>query len=267
MKKIHILIYVILLLPFTLKSQIGINTTNPLATLEVASTDPMNPLVNEGVIIPRVTSLNITEQKEKGLLVFLDYEDHTTSNIEKGFYWWNGSNWIPFFSMNKLTKDLTITYVSFLDTFKEGSITETSSDNRLMMFDKSSLIANDTDNFEVNTTNELVIKKAGTYHIQAIISIKSVTNSTTQAREGYTGVILVNGVEPNAQKLRTSYSFPNGGTTFNSNSTLSGFIKVNANDKITVKVNRDLKTGNNTTVTLNPNGKLSNMTLRYLGNF
>lgn len=70
MKKIHILIYVILLLPFTVKSQIGINTTNPLATLEVASTDPMNPLVNEGVIIPRVTSLNITEQKEKGLLVF-----------------------------------------------------------------------------------------------------------------------------------------------------------------------------------------------------
>jgi hypothetical protein len=68
-----------------LSSQVGINTNAPKTTLEVKTTDKDNPQSNEGVIVPRVTSLNVTSAKQHGLLVFLDFEDPLTVAIERGF--------------------------------------------------------------------------------------------------------------------------------------------------------------------------------------
>ena len=252
-----------------LSSQVGINISTPKTTLEVKTRDKDNPLSNEGVIVPRVTSLNVTSTKDHGLLVFLDSEDPLTATIERGFYWWNNttSTWIPFFSMNKMTKDRTITYVSCKSTFDEGPLTSVSTNVRTLGFDVNTLIANDTGNFSVNGAGELVVNKAGTYHVQAVISLHNVTNGNNAARDAYEGMVLVNGAEP-VPNLRTAYGFPSGGTVFDSNTSISGFVKLNVNDRIRFSINRYYRDASFTDpVTITPNSTLSNLTLRYMGSF
>ncbi|KMQ62247.1 hypothetical protein ACM40_08045 [Chryseobacterium sp. BLS98] len=252
-----------------LSSQVGINTNTPKTTLEISAKDKDNPLSNEGVIVPRVTSLNVTNAKDHGLLVFLDFEDPLTAVIERGFYWWNNtsSTWIPFFSMNKMTKDKTITYVSCKSTFDEGPLTSTSTNTRTLGFDINTLIANDTGNFSVNGAGELVVKKAGTYHVQGVISLHSVTNGVNAARDAYEGMVLVNGTEP-VPNLRTAYGFPSGATVFDSNTAISGFVTLNVNDRIRFSINRYYRdAGFTDPATITPNSTLSNLTLRYMGSF
>lgn len=246
-------------------AQIGINTPAPLTAAHIAVSDPDDPQSDEGVIIPRVTALNTTDLKTVGLLVFLDTENPATPEIERGFYWWNGVDWIPFFSMNKLTKDRTITYVSCLDAFREGNITSNISTNtRTLQFDASSLIANDTDNFEINANNDLVVKKAGTYHLFTSISLNY--TATGAARDAFEGKILVNGSEP-TPNLRTSYGFPSNGSDFTSNNnfTIGGYVTLNENDVIRIQVNRYYRDAG--TVVVRPNGLASNLMLRYMGDF
>lgn len=263
MKK-YLILFPIIFVLFKTNAQVGINTDEPLVDLHVQAEDPENPEPNEGVIIPRVNSLNVTDAKETGLLVFLDFENPSTIEIEKGFYWWNGTQWIPFFSMNKMTKDRTITYVSCSDSFREGNITNNSSTSvRTMQFTPESLVANDSENFEINANSELVVKKAGTYHVQAVISLNF--SNSSNGRDAYEAKILLNGVEP-TPRLRTAYGFPSGGTSFNSNTAISGFATLNANDRIRIEINRyylDPDSGVNAVMT--PNGNMSNLTLRYLG--
>jgi len=252
-----------------LSSQVGINTNAPKTTLEVKTIDKDNPQSNEGVIIPRVTSLNVTSAKQHGLLVFLDFEDPLTVAIERGFYWWNNTSntWIPFFSMNKMTKDKTITYVSCKNVFDEGPLTSVSTNLRTLGFDSTTLIASDTGNFSVNTAGELVVQKAGTYHVQGVISLHNVTNGNNPARDAYEGIILVNGVEP-VPNLRTAYGFPSGQNILDSNTAISGFVTLNVNDRIRFSINRYYKDPTFTdAATITPNGTLSNLTLRYMGSF
>lgn len=263
MKK-YILIIILSFVYLKINAQVGINTNNPLVNLHVSATDKSNPNFNEGVIVPRVTSLNIADTKEKGLLIFLDSENPNTIEIEKGFYWWDGTTWIPFFSMNKMTKDKTITYVSCLSSFREGDITSNTSTNiRTMQFDPSTLVANDEGNFEINSNNELVVKKAGTYHIQTVISLNSTSDNS--GRDAYEAMILINGAEP-TPNLRTAYGFPSGGTSFDSNTAISGFVTLQVNNRISLRVNRYYRDVG-TNVTIKPNGSMSNITLRYMGNF
>lgn len=248
-------------------SQVGINVNEPQTTIHINASNANNPSSTDGVIIPIVKSLNTTDPKPNGLLVFLDSENPLTDEIEKGFHWWNGTEWIPFFSMNKLKPDQTLTYVSATDNFTGGNITENSTGTRKIRFNAATLKTNDVANFEVNNF-ELVVKKAGVYHLQSNISLKSVTNSDPQARESYEAKILVNGVEPTPPNipLRTADGFPNGGTTFDSNSVISGVVKLNVGDRLSIEINRHYRdTG--TTVTITPNGSRTDLTLRYMGDF
>lgn len=249
---------------FMIQAQVGVNTETPLATLHVESSDPENPSPTEGLIIPRVSTLNLTDPKEVGLLVFLDSDDPGTLEVEKGFYWWDGVAWIPFFSMNKLTKDLTVTYANFTNAFREGTnLTTNSTDIRHLALDPSSLIANDASNFSINGNGELVVNKAGKYLITAVVSLKS--QSTTAGRDSYEAKILVNSAEP-TPNLRTAYGFPSGGDEFNSNSTISGYVSLTAGQRISVQINRYYR-DEGTTVTISPNGTMSSLTLTYLGNY
>jgi hypothetical protein len=248
-----------------LNAQIGINTDNPQSTLEIVSSNSTDPNPTEGLIVPRVTSLNTTDAKEKGLLVFLDYEDPSTPEIEKGFYWWNGTNWIPFFSMNKMQKNTTVTYVNFLSEFLEStSITSnTSTNTRNMVMDPDTLIANDSENFEIDSSGKLVVLKKGTYHLLAVVSLNSYTE--TGARDAFEIKILVNGAEP-SPVLRSAYGFPSGSNSYNSNSSIVGYVKLEQDDVVSVQINRYYRdTG--TSVTITPNGNLSSLTLTYLGDF
>jgi len=74
-------------------SQVGINTNDPQATLDVRGVNHNGPVTaNDGVLVPRVNDLT-TAGSQEGQLVYL-IED--AGGLKKGFYHWNGSSWSTF---------------------------------------------------------------------------------------------------------------------------------------------------------------------------
>lgn len=81
-------------------SQVGINTTDPQTTLDISGANsalnsPGSLISNDGILIPRVTddmTTTSTNGVTEGQLV---YSVNTNS---KGFYYWDGTNWVPFLS-------------------------------------------------------------------------------------------------------------------------------------------------------------------------
>lgn len=95
MKKIILLL---LLSPFMALSQVGVNTTNPNAMMDITSTDA-------GLLIPRVALLSAIDNTtvvnpQGGALVTSTLVYNTTpsgvspDNVVAGFYYWNGSRWV-----------------------------------------------------------------------------------------------------------------------------------------------------------------------------
>ncbi|MDM1071459.1 hypothetical protein HX001_03005 [Empedobacter brevis] len=250
---------------YVIKAQVGINSLQPLSTLDVRANDQVNPSNVSGIIIPKVTSLNTTEVKEIGLLVFLN----SSTLSDRGFYWWDGMKWNPFISTSKITNNKTITYVTAENSFAEGEMNQNAStDTRTLKF--SGIKTNDIENFSINTNGELLIKKAGYYYVQAASFI--LKNTSTSRRDQLDMKIFVNGnnaSNSNAENfnLEGSKSYPTGIATIAIN--VAGLVKLSVNDRISMKVVRSYRdTDPNDAVSIipDPNTK-SNLTLRYLGNF
>ncbi|HCR77710.1 MAG TPA: hypothetical protein DIW37_15175 [Chryseobacterium sp.] len=100
-------------------------------------------------------------------MVFLNSADAA----QKGFYWWNGTEWKRFLSLSRVSSNKSILYATTKNTFKEGNMTELGSSNDRTL-DFEDFTTNDASNFEINSSGELVVKKAGYYHIQAASFIK-----------------------------------------------------------------------------------------------
>ncbi len=74
-------------------SQVGINTDDPQATLDIRGVNHNGAVTaNDGVLVPRVNGLTM-DGSQDGQLVYL-IED--VGGKKKGFYFWNGANWSPF---------------------------------------------------------------------------------------------------------------------------------------------------------------------------
>ena len=248
------------------KAQIGINNPAPKSTLDVKPDNQANPSGISGVIIPRVNALNTTDVKEKGLMVFLNSADAA----QKGFYWWNGTEWKRFLSLSRVSSNKSILYATTKNIFKEGNMTELGSSNDRTL-DFEDFTTNDASNFEINTSGELVVKKAGYYHIQAASFIKK-NNGNDLKREQLDMKIYVNGVTASANNpvnfdLEGTKSFPIGLYSIAINAT--GVLKLNANDRLSMKIirtYRDTDQTGNLVIIPDQNTK-SNVTLRYMGNF
>lgn len=76
----------ILLIGLSAYSQVGVNTTNPQATLDVREANPAAPTNGAGIAIPQINILPATGNRS-GQLVLL-----TTDN---SYYYYNGTVWIP----------------------------------------------------------------------------------------------------------------------------------------------------------------------------
>ncbi len=75
----------------TALAQVGINTTNPNAQLEIKSSDQANPANTDGILIPKVDAfpaINPTIDQD-GMLVYLTTD--MGANL-KGFYYWDNTN-------------------------------------------------------------------------------------------------------------------------------------------------------------------------------
>jgi hypothetical protein len=85
------LLFILLLLPVILQAQVGINTTtpDPSSMLDINASD-------KGLLIPRVSipNLNAASPITTPVVSLLVYNTNITTGI--GFYYWNGTKWIPF---------------------------------------------------------------------------------------------------------------------------------------------------------------------------
>jgi len=76
-------------------AQVGINTEEPKASLDIKSSDTEDPSNIDGILIPRISKLpseNPTED-QNGMMVFLTTD---IPDFSKGFYYWNAeeSSWM-----------------------------------------------------------------------------------------------------------------------------------------------------------------------------
>src|SRR5690554_5589861 len=88
-----IILYFSILITSVSFAQVGINTTDPKASLDVESTD-------SGILIPRValSATNISAPIVAPDISELIYNTATAgtspNNVSPGFYYWNGSLWV-----------------------------------------------------------------------------------------------------------------------------------------------------------------------------
>lgn len=241
---------------------VGINQKSPNVTFEINSNNPNSPNSTDGIIVPRVTSLNVTEPKEIGLLVF--YE---SSGNNRGFYWWDGVQWWPFISVTQITPDLTIAHAFCKNTFREGDITGNVSTNlRTIEFD--GLQTNDTSNYEINSNGELVVKRGGKYHVYGVVYVRNVSSVVNaDKRDAIEAKLFINGADASSVNSNLNIEGANGFPTGNNTIVvfLSGAIILNDNDRLLYKVNRYFRDAD-PNIALRPDPEsLSNLTLRYLG--
>lgn len=257
--------------------EVGINTNNPQALLEIKGNG--QDVTSEALIIPRVTSLNTTDAKEVGLLVFLEKENTDTKKENRGFYWWNGTEWRPFLSTVQTSINRTITYVQTQKQFDGGRNFITRNDpagnTRTISFDSSSLKTYDTSLFSFSN-GKVVIQKAGYYNVNALLNLykRSAGPGTGAARDMFALRVLVNGVvsstKHNNPNLESIQSFPFGINRGISIIT-SGSLKLDKGDILSLQVVReyvDTSVGAavNDTFIINPNLD-SSIALQYLGQF
>ncbi len=85
-----------LILPFSLFSQVGINTSSPKAQLDIIASSIDNPLVIDGLLIPRLQKFpgNLPTKDQHGILIFLNAN---IGSQKSGFYYWNNDiqKWEP----------------------------------------------------------------------------------------------------------------------------------------------------------------------------
>ena len=71
-------------------AQVGINTTDPKAQLDVTIDNPTAPEPTDGILIPRISNFPVTNPSndQHGMMIFLSSQK---GEFSPGFYWWNSS--------------------------------------------------------------------------------------------------------------------------------------------------------------------------------
>lgn len=100
--------------------RVGINTSDPKATLEVKASNPQNPSSTDGFLVPKVEKLNLNLTADQdGMIIFLSkdwIDDSVSPNIiyTAGLYTfdWNHTlltgNWLKLLASKSTTKAITV---------------------------------------------------------------------------------------------------------------------------------------------------------------
>lgn len=91
----------LILLVVNTYGQVGIGTTNPLATLDVRETNPSAPSAEAGIAIPQVNVLPSSGNRS-GQIVYL-----TTNNT---YYYYGSSSWSPIYEQTTTYGDVKYSY-------------------------------------------------------------------------------------------------------------------------------------------------------------
>lgn len=101
------------------QNQIGVNTTSPRATLDVQiESSNLNTTTNEGVIAPQISKNRVAQIQTpiEGTLLYVSDTTYTSGGntitdnrvakiTEKGYYFYNGSLWLPTSDPNIYAQD------------------------------------------------------------------------------------------------------------------------------------------------------------------
>ncbi len=133
-------------------SQVGINTKDPNATLEIEASDAANPSNSDGILIPRVDKFpdNDPTAEKDSILIYLTT---TIDNRTPGYYFWSHgrSKWCKL-----------LTNVNMMLATKTG----TSLDLVGNVFNYSSILYNDIHGATVNSSNHLKLP-VGVYEVES----------------------------------------------------------------------------------------------------
>lgn len=91
MKKRYFLFILVLICIHSLAhAQVGVNTTDPQAALDVRATNPTSPSNSDGLLIPRISAFPSTDPtaSQNGMIVYLTT---TVGTNGPGFYYWDNS--------------------------------------------------------------------------------------------------------------------------------------------------------------------------------
>ena len=83
------LLILFICLPLLCLSQVGINTTNPGASLDIRSSNQATPINTDGVLIPKIDEYSVTNPTaaQDGMLVYAT----GNGSVSKGFYYWDNT--------------------------------------------------------------------------------------------------------------------------------------------------------------------------------
>lgn len=86
----RILAYVLFFLLQITSAQVGVNTTDPKAQLDIVSSSATTPTNTDGILIPRITTFPAVNPTaaQNGMLVYLST---TSGSFSPGFYYWDNS--------------------------------------------------------------------------------------------------------------------------------------------------------------------------------
>lgn len=103
-----VILFLLIVLGFESQAQVGINTTDPKAQLEIKSTNEVTPANTDGLLIPKINAFPVTNPTadQQGMLVYLTT---TVGAFTPGFYYWNNPTvaWIPIGNNNNSNWKLT----------------------------------------------------------------------------------------------------------------------------------------------------------------
>ncbi|PPK93975.1 hypothetical protein LY01_02197 [Nonlabens xylanidelens] len=206
----------LLFIPLLSLGQVGINTIDPKADLEIVAAIPGSPTSETGMLIPRINNFPNTNPgvAQHSMLVYLS--DNVTRNItgsnqfyERGFYYWDNNldNWIPFNNSS----------VSGDGWQTEGNSGLSSNSNFIGTTDNVEL------NFRVN--NQEIFRMSNKGQLEILSNVNNILigkNAGETISGGRENVIIGQDSDVNGTGFRETVLLGNGLTAYGNNATVIG---------------------------------------------
>jgi hypothetical protein len=251
MKKISTLLLLLVNTISWSQNQVGINTENPKATLDIHA----NSIENAGILVPRLAKFPDTNPTidQNGMLVFIDKEISNSAGLE-GYYFWDHSNeiWQYIFQTKMINQNLYKTIANSTTGFTiPGDNTNTnswfpSSFNELEAPDANSYLNN----------GKIVIGKTGLYYLYFTGAVYKNSNSDSATQTEV--AVFINGIQNT--NLVSKIPLPAADTGRRSvNHTISAVVSLQKGDEVSIQSRRT----SNITTTMG-NSSPYTLTLTYL---
>ncbi|HIB37527.1 hypothetical protein [Mesonia sp.] len=89
-KEYYLIVFSLLFINYNFYSQVGVNTTNPQATLDVQASNSSSPSNSTGLLVPRISAFPSSNpgSSQNGMMVYLTA---TVGSNTPGFYYWDNA--------------------------------------------------------------------------------------------------------------------------------------------------------------------------------